>query len=80
MPRVERQTRKEAREAKIRERYQNNVQRSSGDPDDLEYHRQRSGLYLFRIYRWVRFGGIVLVILLVILLFAVVRIGYDSGV
>lgn len=32
----------------------------------LEYHQKHSGEYLYRIYRWVRFGGVVLVLSLLV--------------
>ena len=58
----------------IRERYRDNVSRASKGLDDLEYHRQRSGLYLFRIYLWVRFMGIVLVVSLILGILALAQL------
>ena len=58
----------------IRERYRDNVSRASEDLDDLEYHRQRSGLYLFRIYLWTRFMGVVLIVFLILGILVIARV------
>lgn len=72
----ERRARKQAREQAQREQYEENVRHREDDRrrqqeerlTELEYHRNRSGEYLYGIYRWVRFGGIVLIIFLILTL------------
>ena len=89
MSKAERQARKQTKEERWREQYEDGVaqrnesreRREAERETVLEYHRRHSGEYLYGIYRWVRFGGIVLVILLILtFLFAVIGIGYGSGV
>ena len=74
MSNPDREDRKRAREEEARKLYEENSrlrgtssERQSAERSAvLESHREHSGEYLYRIYWWVRFGGIVLVVLVVL--------------